>query len=272
LTQKDIKIYGSALQCRMTTEDPAKNFQPDNGRIEVYRSGEGMGIRIDSANAFTGAVITPYYDSLLVKIIAHAQNHPAACRKMVRALKEFRIRGLKTNIPYLLNVLQTDSFVNDAVDTSFIDSNPQLFNFKPSQNRAQKLLNYLAHVIVNGPTTELATTLKPANIEPVVPAITAPSYQSVHSEPPKGWRDVYLKQGASAFAKAIRNHTQSTKSLLLMDTTFRDAHQSLLATRVRTYDMKKISPFVAHQMPQLFSLECWGGATFDGKLANLFNL
>ncbi|CAF0720897.1 unnamed protein product [Brachionus calyciflorus] len=258
LEQKNIKIHGSALQCRMTTEDPAKNFQPDNGRIEVYRSGEGMGIRIDSANAFTGAVITPYYDSLLVKIIAHAQNHPAACAKMIRALKEFRIRGIKTNIPYLLNVLENEQFLKGAVDTSFIDQNPQLFNFKPSQNRAQKLLNYLANVVVNGPSTELGTNLKPADIEPVVPEVTTKNTT--------GWRDVYLREGAKGFAKAIRDHTKSTNQLMLMDTTMRDAHQSLLATRVRTHDMKRIAPFVSNHFANLYSLECWGGATFDVSL------
>ena len=152
-------------------EDPAKNFQPDNGRIEVYRSGEGMGIRIDSANAFTGAVITPYYDSLLVKIIAHAKDHPSACAKLLRSLKEFRIRGVKTNIPYLINVLEHKDFVNGFVDTSFIDNNPQLFKFKPSQNRAHKLLNYLAQVVVNGPLTELGTPLKPASFTPVIPPV-----------------------------------------------------------------------------------------------------
>ncbi|RNA12573.1 pyruvate mitochondrial-like [Brachionus plicatilis] len=258
LEQKDIKVHGSALQCRMTTEDPAKNFQPDNGRIEVYRSGEGMGIRIDSANAFTGAVITPYYDSLLVKIIAHAKDHPSACSKMIRALKEFRIRGIKTNIPYLLNVLQNKQFLEGSVDTSFIDQNPDLFNFKPSQNRAQKLLNYLADVVVNGPLTELGTNLKPAEIVPTVPEVT--------NKVTTGWRDVYLRDGAKAFAKAIRDHTNSTNQLMLMDTTFRDAHQSLLATRVRTFDMKQIAPFVSNHFANLYSLECWGGATFDVSL------
>lgn len=269
LKQENIKINGSAIQCRMTTEDPAKNFQPDNGRIEVYRSGEGMGIRLDSANAFTGAVITPYYDSLLVKIIAHAQNHPSACAKLIRALKEFRIRGIKTNIPYLINVLQNKEFINGSVDTSFIDSNPQLFNFKPTQNRAQKLLNYLAEVMVNGPSTELGTTLKPANIEPVVPEITSMRNRQDGQPKPKiptGWRDIYLNEGPAKFAKAVRDHTNSTKSLLLMDTTMRDAHQSLLATRVRTYDMKRISPFLAHEFSGLFSIENWGGATFDVSL------
>lgn len=253
LRQSDVKIYGSALQCRMTTEDPAKNFQPDNGRIEVYRSGEGMGIRIDSANAFTGAVITPYYDSLLVKIIAHAKDHPAACAKMLRALREFRIRGIKTNIPYLINVLEHKDFVNGSVDTSFIDQNPQLFNFQPSQNRAQKLLNYMAHVVVNGPLTELGTNLKPAKIEPQIPEIvSSKDGQFVKPQVPKGWRDVLVKEGPAGFAKKIRENTKSTKSLLLMDTTMRDAHQSLLATRVRTHDLKQIAPYVAHRFPQLF--------------------
>lgn len=156
-------------------EDPAKSFQPDYGRIEVYRSGEGMGIRIDSANAFTGAVISPYYDSLLVKIIAQGKDHPSACAKMLRALKEFRIRGLKTNIPFLVNVLQNDQFVNGAVDTSFIDENPQLFDFKPSQNRANKILVYLADVIVNGSLTPLGAfsnrfyTIKKSKLLELIP-------------------------------------------------------------------------------------------------------
>ncbi len=266
LTQDKIKLNGSAIQCRMTTEDPSKNFQPDNGRIEVYRSGEGMGIRIDSASAFTGAIISPYYDSLLVKIISHAQNHTAACAKMIRALKEFRIRGIKTNIPYLLNVFTNKDFLNGSVDTSFIDENPQLFQFDPAQNknRAQKVLNYLANIMVNGPMTELGTTLKPANIEPAVPEVFASSLNK--SVPITGWRDVYKSEGASKFAKAIRDHTKSTGRVMITDTTMRDAHQSLLATRVRTFDLKRIAPFVANQFPDFFSLENWGGATFDVSL------
>jgi pyruvate carboxylase len=266
LTQDNIKVNGSALQCRMTTEDPSKNFQPDNGRIEVYRSGQGMGIRLDAANAFTGAVISPYYDSLLVKVISHAQSHEASCAKMIRALKEFRVRGVKTNIPYLLNVLQNKDFVQGSVDTSFIDSNPQLFDFKPTANRAQKLLNYLAEVMVNGPTTELGTSLKPSTITPKIPEVTHNLDKDFNIIKPTGWRDIYAKQGAAKFAKAIREHTKSTNSLLLTDTTMRDAHQSLLATRVRTHDLKKISPFVAHNFPEFFSLEMWGGATFDVSL------
>ncbi|RCN26054.1 Carbamoyl-phosphate synthase L chain, ATP binding domain protein [Ancylostoma caninum] len=197
-TLKDLKLsqdvivpQGAAIQCRVTTEDPARNFQPDSGRIrgffrfsgfytdsrlirillQVFRSGEGMGIRLDSASAFAGSVISPFYDSLLVKVIASARNHPNACAKMIRALKEFRIRGVKTNIPFLLNVLSQPEFHDASVDTYFIDEHPDLFVFKPSQNRAQKLLHYLGEVQVNGPTTPLATTLKPAYVNPPIPPI-----------------------------------------------------------------------------------------------------
>lgn len=153
----------------MTTEDPAKNFTPDTGRIEVYRSGEGMGIRLDGASGFAGAIISPYYDSLLVKVISHSKDLQSSCAKMNRALREFRVRGVKTNIPFLLNVLENQKFLNGTVDTYFIDENPQLFNFKPTQNRAQKLLNYLGQVLVNGPSTPLATPNKPADTKPQVP-------------------------------------------------------------------------------------------------------
>ncbi|KAK2575047.1 hypothetical protein KPH14_008788 [Odynerus spinipes] len=257
MTQEKIIPQGFAIQCRVTTEDPAKNFQPDTGRIEVFRSGEGMGIRLDGASAFAGAIISPYYDSLLVKVIAHAADLQSSCAKMNRALREFRVRGVKTNIPFLLNVLENQKFLNGNVDTYFIDENPQLFQFQPSQNRAQKLLNYLGTVLVNGPSTPLATSLKPAEIKPHVPQIALGIM-----DPPKGFRHIYKEKGPEAFAKAIREH----KGVLLMDTTFRDAHQSLLATRVRSHDLLTISPFVAHKFSQLYSLENWGGATFDVAL------
>lgn len=257
MTQDKIHPQGSAIQCRVTTEDPAKNFQPDTGRIEVFRSGEGMGIRLDGASAFGGAIISPYYDSLLVKVIAHAGDLQASCAKMNRALREFRVRGVKTNIPFLLNVLENQKFLNGKVDTYFIDENPQLFQFQPSQNRAQKLLNYLGSVLVNGPSTPLATSAKPAEIKPHIPQIALDVL-----EPPKGFRHIYKEKGPEAFAKAIRQH----KGLLLMDTTFRDAHQSLLATRVRSHDLLTISPFVAQKFNNLYSLENWGGATFDVAL------
>ncbi|KAM4714587.1 pyruvate carboxylase, mitochondrial-like isoform 2-T2 [Anableps anableps] len=252
LKQDKIRVNGCAIQCRVTTEDPARGFQPDTGRIEVFRSGEGMGIRLDSASAFQGAIISPHYDSLLVKVIASGKDLNTAASKMSRALAEFRVRGVKTNIPFLQNVLSNNQFLHSTVDTQFIDENPELFNLKPTQNRAQKLLHYLGHVMVNGPTTPIPVKAKPSSIDPVVPAVTM-------GDPPVGFRDVLLRDGPEGFAKAVRAH----QGLLLMDTTFRDAHQSLLATRVRTHDLKKISPFVSHNFSNLFSLENWGGATFD---------
>ncbi|XP_069695215.1 pyruvate carboxylase, mitochondrial-like isoform X2 [Periplaneta americana] len=256
LSQEKITPQGYAIQCRVTTEDPAKNFQPDTGRIEVFRSGEGMGIRLDGASAFAGAIISPYYDSLLVKVIAHAGDLQASAAKMNRALREFRVRGVKTNIPFLLNVLENQKFLNGTLDTYFIDEHPQLFQLPQSRNRAQKLLNYIGTVLVNGPSTPLATKLKPAEINPHVPEIP------IGPEPPQGFRQILKSKGPEEFAKAVRNH----KGLLLMDTTFRDAHQSLLATRVRSHDLLRISPYVAHNFNQLYSLENWGGATFDVAL------
>ncbi|XP_038587276.1 pyruvate carboxylase, mitochondrial isoform X2 [Micropterus salmoides] len=252
LRQDKIRVNGCAIQCRVTTEDPARGFQPDTGRIEVFRSGEGMGIRLDSASAFQGAVISPHYDSLLVKVIASGKDLQTAASKMSRALAEFRVRGVKTNIPFLQNVFSNHQFLHSTVDTQFIDENQELFNLKPTQNRAQKLLHYLGHVMVNGPTTPIPVKAKPSSTDPVIPPVTM-------GEPPIGFRDVLLRDGPEGFARAVRAH----QGLLLMDTTFRDAHQSLLATRVRTHDLKKISPFVSHNFSNLFSLENWGGATFD---------
>ncbi|CAF0803014.1 unnamed protein product [Rotaria sordida] len=255
LEQDKIKIMGAAVQCRMTTEDPANNFTPDVGSIDVFRSAEGFGIRIDSASAYTDAVISPYYDSLLVKVIAHARNHQEACSKMVRALKEFRIRGVKTNIPFLLNVLHHKQFLEGSITTGFLDENPNLFKFVPSQNRAQKLLSYLSEILINGPLTPLGTDIKPMNIKPELPYIKK-------KQIPDGWRQVLLKEGPEGFAKAVRKHPK----VLIMDTTMRDAHQSLLATRVRTVDLKKSAPYVAKNFSQFYSLENWGGATFDVAL------
>ncbi|XP_060804065.1 pyruvate carboxylase, mitochondrial isoform X2 [Amyelois transitella] len=273
LTQDRIRAQGSAIQCRVTTEDPANNFQPSTGRIEVFRSGEGMGIRLDSASTYAGAVISPYYDSLLVKVISHAQDLPASAAKMNRALREFRIRGVKTNIPFLLNVLENQKFLNGAVDTYFIDEHPQLFMFKQSQNRAQRILNYLGQVLVNGPATPLATNIPPSDVTPYIPPVPldlsreAIKKQELTGEntviaPPRGYKQILKEGGPEAFAKAVRQH----KGVQLMDTTFRDAHQSLLATRVRTHDLLAVSPYVAHNFSNLYSLENWGGATFDVAL------
>ncbi|KAL5288795.1 PC.2 family protein [Megaselia abdita] len=270
--QENITPRGYAIQCRVTTEDPANDFQPSTGRLEVFRSGEGMGIRLDSASAYAGAIISPYYDSLLVKVISQASDLQSSASKMNRALREFRIRGVKTNIPFLLNVLENQKFLHGVLDTYFIDEHPQLFKFRHSQNRAQKLLNYIGEVLVNGPQTPLATKLKPAEVTPHIPSVPldlSPEAllreergEGKVTEPPKGLRDVLKAEGPEAFAKEVR----SRKNLLLMDTTFRDAHQSLLATRVRTHDLLNISPYVAHKFNNLYSLENWGGATFDVSL------
>ncbi|KAJ2951662.1 hypothetical protein O0L34_g13821 [Tuta absoluta] len=273
LIQDNIRPNGYAIQCRVTTEDPSNNFQPSTGRIEVFRSGEGMGIRLDSASTYAGAVISPYYDSLLVKVISHAADLPSSAAKMNRALREFRIRGVKTNIPFLLNVLENQKFLTGVLDTYFIDEHPQLFMFKPSLNRAQKILNYLGFVLVNGPATPLATGIPPADVVPYIPPVPldlspeAIKRQEMTGEntavqPPKGYKQILKEGGPEAFAKAVRQH----KGLLLMDTTFRDAHQSLLATRVRTHDLLAVSPYVAHNFSNLYSLENWGGATFDVAL------
>jgi len=257
MTQDKIHAQGSAIQCRVTTEDPAKNFQPDTGKLEVYRSGEGMGIRLDGASTFAGAIISPYYDSLLVKVISRAQDLASSSAKMNRSLKEFRIRGVKTNIPFLLNVLENQKFLNGTIDTYFIDEHPELFQFRKNRNRAGKLLNYLGDVCVNGSLTPLATSIPPAHIEPRVPKTPIATVP-----PPVGLKAVLDRDGPEGFRRTVRQNP----GLMLMDTTFRDAHQSLLATRVRSRDLLKISPFVSHNMSGLYSVENWGGATFDVAL------
>jgi pyruvate carboxylase len=253
LLQKDISVYGSAIQCRVTTEDPENRFQPDTGRLEVFRAGEGMGIRLNAAG-YPGAVISPYYDSLLIKVTGKARKYDQAAIKLQRALNEFRIQGVKTNIPFLVNVLSNSDFLSGNLNTRFIENHPELFRFPESFNKAHKLLNYLGNVTVNGSFTPLATGLKPAKIEPKVPE---------HSPIiPRGWKNILRERGPEEFAKAVRNH----RGLLITDTTFRDAHQSLLATRVRTRDILAIAPYASRVLSPAFSLENWGGATFDVAL------
>ncbi|XP_047132753.1 pyruvate carboxylase, mitochondrial isoform X1 [Hydra vulgaris] len=260
LSQEKIISRGYAIQARVTTEDPSNNFIPDTGRIEVFRSGEGMGIRLDSASAFTGAIISPHYDSLLVKVIAHANEFKDAATKLERSLREFRIRGVKTNIPFILNVLRHPDFLSGNVRTDFISNYPELMHVQPTQNRANKLLYYLGELLVNGPQTPLATGLEPSKIIPTVPKVEKKN-QSKFSKP-GGFKDILKSEGPEGLVKAVRRQNR----LLLTDTTFRDAHQSLLATRVRTHDLLRISPFVSEKLFSLFSLECWGGATFDVSL------
>ncbi len=250
--QQEIPLHGTALQCRVTTEDPANNFVPDYGKIQTYRSPAGFGIRLDAASAYGGAVISPYYDSLLVKVTAWGRDFKQACQRMDRALREFRIRGVKTNVPFLENVVGHPTFQSGEMTTSFLDETPALFDFKPRRDRATKLLTFLGDVIVNG-NPEAAGKPLPKIIR------EAPVPKSEKLTPPPGTRQLLEKAGPKGFADWTKQQT----GLLLTDTTFRDAHQSLMATRVRTYDLLRISDYVARELPQLYSLEMWGGATFD---------
>lgn len=246
---------GFAMQCRVTTENPSQDFRPDTGSIDVFRMPGGMGIRLDDGPGFPGARITPHYDSLLVKITAKARDRQDAAAKLVRALKEFRVRGVSTNKSFLLNVLQNDEFLHGVVDTGFIAANPHLLAPLKEQDRAQKLLHYIGNVIVNGVPKELgAVGPPPSKVDPFIPTLETPAEQG-----PPSLKEVFDKNGPEAFAKAVR----ASDGLLITDTTWRDAHQSLLATRLRTRDMLNVAPATSIALRNAYSLECWGGATFD---------
>src|SRR5215470_17323268 len=253
--QESVPLYGAALQCRVTTEDPVKNFVPDYGKLTTYRSPAGFGIRLDGGTAYAGASLAPYYDSLLVKVTAWGANLPEACQRMDRALREFRIRGVKTNIPFVENVVNHAKFRDGEVTTGFLEQNPELFRFPARADRATKLLSYLGDVILNG-NSEVKGKEIPKELETAVPP-AAPGIA-----PPPGTRQLLKKLGAKKFAEWVRKE----KRLLITDTTFRDAHQSLMATRVRTHDLLATADAVAQRLPKLFSLEMWGGATFDTSM------
>jgi pyruvate carboxylase len=253
--QEKIPLYGAALQCRVTTEDPSNNFAPDYGKISTYRSPAGFGIRLDGGTAYAGAILAAYYDSLLVKVTAWGANLPEACQRMDRALREFRIRGVKTNIPFVENVVNHPKFRAGDVTTSFLDDSPELFRFRTRGDRATKLLSYLGDVILNG-NPEVKGKKAPETRETaVVPA--APGMDITD-----GSRQLLHKLGPEKFAAWAKKE----KRLLITDTTFRDAHQSLMATRVRTHDLLATAGAMARRLPNLFSLEMWGGATFDTSL------
>lgn len=251
--QADVPRNGFALQSRVTTEDPENKFMPDYGRIMAYRSPGGLGIRIDGGMGFAGAVITPFYDSMLAKLVASGPTYEIAMARMHRALAEYRIRGVKTNIPFLENVIAHPKFRTGQATTTLIDTTPELFRFKKRKDRATKLLNFIGEVVVNG--NPHAKGFKPAATfaKPAVPG------HSHRHQPPAGTRQKLLELGAKGFA----DWTLKQKRLLVTDTTFRDAHQSLMATRVRSFDMLTCADALARDVPGLFSLEMWGGATFD---------
>ena len=250
--QENVPLYGAALQCRVTTEDPEKNFAPDYGKLTTYRSPAGFGIRLDGGTAYAGAILAAYYDSLLVKVTAWGTKLPEACQRMDRALREFRIRGVKTNIPFLENVVNHPRFRAGDVTTSFLEEFPELFRLHSRGDRATKLLSYLGDVILNG-----NPEVKGKQVPKVLEKAVLPSVPGI--EPPAGTRQMLRKLGPKKFAAWARKE----KRLLITDTTFRDAHQSLMATRVRTYDLLATAGAIAQRLPNLFSLEMWGGATFD---------
>jgi pyruvate carboxylase len=253
--QQDIRLHGHAIQCRITTEDPEQNFTPDYGRITAYRSAAGFGVRLDGGTAYTGAVITPYYDSLLVKVTTWAQAPDEAALRMDRALREFRVRGVSTNLAFLENVINHPRFLSGECTTRFIDETPELFTFPRRRDRATRLLRYLGDVTVNG-NPQMKGRKRPDGPF-AVPRL--PAAPGAATPLPQGSRDRLLALGADKFAQWMKDESR----VLITDTTMRDAHQSLLATRMRSRDMLQIAPYIAQNLPQLFSLECWGGATFD---------
>lgn len=250
--QEDVSYKGVAIQCRITTEDPQNNFMPDTGKIVAYRSGGGPGIRLDAGTAYTGAVISPYYDSLLVKVTAHASRAGDAVSRMLRCLNEFRISGVKTNIYFLRNVLETKDFKSGCCDVNYIDKNHWLLEAPDViSDRGTKLLHYIGDITVNGYAGA------GPKIKPNLPK--APELGEADVPTPEGTKQKLDAWGPEKLAKWVMEQ----KELLFMDTTYRDAHQSLLATRMRTYDMMKAIHYTALHVPQLFSFENWGGATFD---------
>ncbi|MDR1990492.1 MAG: pyruvate carboxylase [Acidobacteriaceae bacterium] len=255
--QDKIEVRGVSMQCRVTTEDPERNFIPDYGRITTYRSAGGFSVRLDGGNGFGGSVITPYFDSLLVKVTTWGSTLQEAVQRADRALREFRIRGVKTNIAFLLNLIGHDTFKSGEATTTFIDTTPQLFRFSAPRDRATKVLLYLGDVIVNG-RPDVKGSFDPHRKLPIP---NAPNVYTL-DPPPPGTRQTLQALGPERFAEWIQNE----RRLLITDTTLRDAHQSLLATRVRTYDMLAVADAIARLTPSLFSLEMWGGATFDTSM------
>ncbi|WP_170769195.1 pyruvate carboxylase [Ruegeria lacuscaerulensis] len=250
--QDEVQLNGHALQTRVTTEDPLNNFIPDYGRITAYRSATGMGIRLDGGTAYAGGVITRYYDSLLTKVTAWAPTPEKAIARMDRALREFRVRGVSTNIAFVENLLKHPTFLSNEYTTKFIDETPDLFTFKKRRDRGTKVLTYIADITVNGHPETKDRPMPRADLKDARPP-------ALKGEPKMGTRNLLEQKGPQAVADWMKAQRQ----LLITDTTMRDGHQSLLATRMRSIDMIKVAPTYAANLPQLFSVECWGGATFD---------
>lgn len=255
LDQEHITLRGAAIQCRVTTEDPAMSFRPDTGRIAVYRSAGGAGVRLDEST-YAGAEVLPYFDSLLVKVTCNGRSLPDALSRARRAMAEFRVRGVATNISFVQEVLASPALAAGELTTAFIEEHPELVAGRAGSNRATRLLTWLAEVTVNQPHGPAPDTSDPAHHLPSIPR------GGLGCEPPAGSRQRLEALGPSGFAQALR----ANQVLAVTDTTLRDAHQSLLATRLRTFDMAAVAPFIAERLPGLLSLECWGGATYDTAL------
>ncbi|MEL6143575.1 MAG: pyruvate carboxylase, partial [Bacteroidota bacterium] len=252
--QSDVEANGFAIQCRVTTEDPANNFKPDYGTLIAYRSASGMGIRLDAGSAFPGAVISPYFDSLLVKTTAWGRTLKGAASRLHRALREFRIRGVKTNIGFLLNLLENETFQRGEATVRFIPDHPPLLEPRNFRDRGTRMLRYLAETIVNGNTDVKEVDNKRTFLKAIVPPFDP------YAEFPQGSRNRLQELGREGFVEWLRN----SKAIQYTDTTFRDGHQSLLATRVRSYDMLRVAEsYAKSEVGDLFSMEVWGGATFD---------
>ncbi|MCX2836696.1 pyruvate carboxylase [Salinimicrobium sp. MT39] len=250
-SQESIKISGYALQCRITTEDPTNDFKPDYGTITTYRSASGFGIRLDAGSIYQGVKVSPFFDSMLVKVSASSRTLDGACRKMRRALAEFRIRGVMTNIGFLDNILSHQTFRQGDVTVNFIKDNPDLFKIRKTRNRATKMVKFLGDVIING-SEDVKNPEKKKFIKPAVPSFKDNGY-------PRGTKDLLKEYGPEKFSRWLLHDGK----VHFTDTTMRDAHQSLLATRMRTYDMEKVAEGFARNHPEVFSMEVWGGATFD---------
>jgi pyruvate carboxylase len=251
--QENIPLIGAAIQCRITTEDPLNNFFPDTGKINTYRSPGGFGIRLDAGNGFQGTVVTPFFDSLLVKLCVHASTFDQAVRKTERSLIEFRIRGVKTNIPFMFNVITHPIFVSGDAKTTFIDTTPELFEFPKTRDRGNKTMQYIGNITVNG-FPGIQKGHKKFYDKPRIPTdIVVPEQKIITA------KNILDEKGPTAVSEWIKDQNR----VLLTDTTFRDAHQSLLATRIRTNEMQAIAAETQAAIPQLFSSEMWGGATFD---------
>ncbi|HOS48193.1 MAG TPA: pyruvate carboxylase, partial [Bacteroidia bacterium] len=254
--QEDIQCRGFAIQCRITTEDPENDFKPDYGTLIAYRNAGGYGIRIDEGSSYQGVKVSPFFDSMLAKVTAQGRTLAGASRRMYRTLLEFRIRGVKTNIPFLENVINHPAFQEGKATVKFIEKYPELFVFRKKQDSGTKVLKFLADIQVNGNPDVTKTDPSRHFSHPRIPGA------GLHIPPPKGSKDLLTELGPEKFAQWLKNE----KSVKFTDTTFRDAHQSLLATRVRTIDMMKVAADFAARQPQLFSMEVWGGATFDVAL------